>query len=105
MCLALRTMMVPTAQEDAVYKYGPPGEWGHARREWRFLIQAGAGLVADSSPEAEVRGEVWGGVGVGVVGVVGVVKADARGGVGWGRGGYGNLRGEGGWEWGWGWEW
>jgi len=55
MALALRTMIVPTSNEDALYKYGPPGTFGDARREWTFHIQSGAGLVADSVPEAELE--------------------------------------------------
>jgi len=53
MCLALRTMIVPSESGDGLYRYGEPGEWGETRKEWRFFIQAGAGIVADSSPEAE----------------------------------------------------
>jgi anthranilate synthase component I len=44
MALALRTMVMPTAQAT-------PTEGG--RREWTVHLQAGAGLVADSVPEAE----------------------------------------------------
>lgn len=49
MALALRTMVIPTAQGCALYDYAaqPP------RREWTVHIQAGAGLVADSDPAAE----------------------------------------------------
>ncbi|CAG9466433.1 unnamed protein product [Pedinophyceae sp. YPF-701] len=53
MALALRTMIVPTDTRDQMYAYGPPGTFGDCRREWVFHIQSGAGLVADSVPEAE----------------------------------------------------
>ena len=44
MALALRTMVIPTAAADALYKYSPD----RSRREWVVHLQAGAGLVADS---------------------------------------------------------
>lgn len=50
MALALRTMIVPMHDKDHMYSY--KGDSG-PRREWTFHIQAGAGLVADSVPEAE----------------------------------------------------
>ncbi|CAD7702473.1 unnamed protein product, partial [Ostreobium quekettii] len=49
MCLALRTMVIPTAGVDTIYKY----DGAKSRREWVVHIQAGAGLVADSVPEME----------------------------------------------------
>ncbi|CAL5228808.1 g12007 [Coccomyxa viridis] len=49
MALALRTMVIPTAATDTFYEYGPE----KSRREWVVHLQAGAGLVADSVPEAE----------------------------------------------------
>ncbi|BDA45509.1 Anthranilate synthase alpha subunit 1, chloroplastic [Coccomyxa sp. Obi] len=49
MALALRTMVIPTAATDTLYDYGPD----KGRREWVIHVQAGAGLVADSVPEAE----------------------------------------------------
>ena len=77
MALALRTMVVPTRCEDALYDLagdaggdsdgahangnagaasaGAPGVALHPRREWMFHIQAGAGIVADSVPEAEFQ--------------------------------------------------
>ena len=48
--LALRTMVIPTETGDALYSYGG-GEYH--RREWNVHVQAGAGVVADSSPESE----------------------------------------------------
>jgi anthranilate/para-aminobenzoate synthase component I len=56
MALALRTMVVPTAPGDSLYSYGTSGSDEGAvapRREWTVHIQAGAGVVADSVPEAE----------------------------------------------------
>eukprot|EP00884_Botryococcus_braunii_P020774 jgi/Botrbrau1/7380/Bobra.0316s0023.2 len=47
--LALRTMVIPTMVTDAIYDYGH----SKPRREWKINLQAGAGLVADSLPEAE----------------------------------------------------
>ena len=49
--LALRTMVVPTNSSAALYdnSHAPP------RREWRVHVQAGAGIVADSVPEAEYQ--------------------------------------------------
>ena len=58
MALALRTMVVPTAHADTLYDYGG---WDRAaagappRREWVFHLQSGAGIVADSVPEAEYQ--------------------------------------------------
>eukprot|EP00793_Prasinoderma_coloniale_P003451 PRCOL_00006687-RA len=49
MALALRTMVIPTANRDTLYDYGTP----NPRREWLVHLQAGAGVVADSVPEAE----------------------------------------------------
>lgn len=51
MALALRTMVIPTQRDDTLYRYGE-GE-RPARREWVVHVQAGAGIVADSVPEAE----------------------------------------------------
>ena len=54
MALALRTMVVPSAQRSNLYRYGAcTPESGKPRREWAVHIQAGAGLVADSVPESE----------------------------------------------------
>lgn len=50
MALALRTMVVPTSSAECVYDYSRPAR---PRRQWAFHIQAGAGIVADSVPEAE----------------------------------------------------
>lgn len=50
MALALRTMIIPTNAVDHMYSYQ---QGGKPRREWTFHIQAGAGIVADSRPEAE----------------------------------------------------
>ena len=50
MALGLRTMVIPTKGEDALYSYAPPQG---SRREWLVHLQAGAGLVADSVPESE----------------------------------------------------
>ncbi|KAK9829881.1 hypothetical protein WJX72_008431 [[Myrmecia] bisecta] len=47
MCLALRTMVIPTAAARISW------EGNGSRREWVVHLQAGAGLVADSVPEAE----------------------------------------------------
>ncbi|KDD74752.1 hypothetical protein H632_c1096p0, partial [Helicosporidium sp. ATCC 50920] len=51
MALALRTMVVPTAQSDALY--ADRGGTRSPRREWEIHIQAGAGVVVDSVPDAE----------------------------------------------------
>ena len=61
MALALRTMVVPTGRTDGAYLYGGGvgangsgnGIDDHPRREWKVYIQAGAGVVQDSVPEAE----------------------------------------------------
>lgn len=58
MALGLRTMVIPTARDDTMYLYRRAGADGpaandHTRREWVMHLQAGAGLVADSVPEAE----------------------------------------------------
>jgi anthranilate synthase component 1 len=66
MALGLRTMVIPTADEDGLYSYGSQGGGGsgsgsgngggrpaRARREWAVHLQAGAGIVADSVPAAE----------------------------------------------------
>lgn len=50
MALGLRTMVIPTDPADALYDYAHPDG---SRREWTVHLQAGAGLVADSVPEAE----------------------------------------------------
>lgn len=54
--LALRTMVFPTARprHDTLYAYAPGGGGRH-RREWLAHLQAGAGIVADSDPEAEYQ--------------------------------------------------
>lgn len=50
MALGLRTMIIPNAATDTLYQY----RQGQApRREWCIHLQAGAGVVADSVPEAE----------------------------------------------------
>eukprot|EP00882_Tetradesmus_deserticola_P029500 GHRQ01033045.1.p1 GENE.GHRQ01033045.1~~GHRQ01033045.1.p1 ORF type:complete len:154 (+),score=71.93 GHRQ01033045.1:76-537(+) len=49
MALGLRTMVIPTANEDSLYSYSG----ADSRREWTVHLQAGAGLVADSVPESE----------------------------------------------------
>ncbi|GBG70205.1 hypothetical protein CBR_g6337 [Chara braunii] len=50
--LALRTMVFPTfGRYDAMLNYKDPSH----RREWLVHLQAGAGLVADSDPEAEYQ--------------------------------------------------
>jgi anthranilate synthase component 1 len=51
MALALRTMVIPTGNRDTLYDY--TGKDPHPRREWLVHLQAGAGIVADSVPEAE----------------------------------------------------
>ena len=48
--LALRTMVIPTERGDSLYSYV---RGGYPRREWNVHVQAGAGVVADSSPESE----------------------------------------------------
>lgn len=69
MALGLRTMVIPTADEDGLYSYGAEAEGGEGaaasasasaqeqpqrpRREWAVHLQAGAGIVADSVPAAE----------------------------------------------------
>jgi len=61
MALALRTMVVPTAAGDTLYDYARArgsaegGAGAAPRREWLFHVQAGAGIVADSVPEAEYQ--------------------------------------------------
>ncbi|KAK3270231.1 ASTRA complex subunit [Cymbomonas tetramitiformis] len=49
MALALRTMVIPTGQQDKLYKYGS----GHPIPEWTVHLQSGAGIVADSDPDSE----------------------------------------------------
>ncbi|KAK9846928.1 hypothetical protein WJX84_001755, partial [Apatococcus fuscideae] len=49
--LALRTMVIPTAGTDSLYSY----DGAAPRRDWTVHLQAGAGLVADSTPELEAR--------------------------------------------------
>lgn len=51
MALALRTMVVQTAPGDTLYSY----RGATPRREWVVHLQAGAGLVADSQPAAELQ--------------------------------------------------
>ncbi|PNW83101.1 hypothetical protein CHLRE_06g306601v5 [Chlamydomonas reinhardtii] len=55
MALGLRTMIIPDAAADTLYKYTstPAAPGAPPRREWSVHIQAGAGIVADSKPEAE----------------------------------------------------
>ncbi|KAG2486450.1 hypothetical protein HYH03_014897 [Edaphochlamys debaryana] len=54
MALGLRTMVIPDSAADTLYKYDAPSAGGVPhRREWSVHIQAGAGIVADSKPEAE----------------------------------------------------
>ncbi|GLC33428.1 hypothetical protein PLESTM_000070200 [Pleodorina starrii] len=54
MALGLRTMVIPDSCADTLYKYDAPAAPGAPpRREWSVHIQAGAGIVADSRPEAE----------------------------------------------------
>ncbi|GFR49083.1 hypothetical protein Agub_g11111 [Astrephomene gubernaculifera] len=54
MALGLRTMIIPDAAADTLYKYDTPaGPACPPRREWSVHLQAGAGIVADSRPEAE----------------------------------------------------
>jgi anthranilate synthase component 1 len=49
--LALRTMVFPTGtQFDTIYSYNKDGT---KRQEWIANLQAGAGIVADSSPDDE----------------------------------------------------
>lgn len=52
MALGLRTMVIPDAAEDTLYRYNGNSS-GTPRREWSVHLQAGAGIVADSRPEAE----------------------------------------------------
>ena len=52
MALALRTMVVPTAHDDNIYKLSNDAE-KRARREWTIHVQSGAGIVADSDPQSE----------------------------------------------------
>jgi len=54
MALALRTMVVPTAHNDNIYKFSNNIE-SRAKREWTIHVQAGAGIVADSDPESEYQ--------------------------------------------------
>ncbi|OMO76234.1 Anthranilate synthase component I, PabB-like protein [Corchorus olitorius] len=50
--LALRTMVFPTGTRyDTMYSYKD----AHRRQEWVAYLQAGAGIVADSDPDAEHR--------------------------------------------------
>ena len=62
--LALRTMVIPTRDDDYLYDYKPRSEGDGddgadalsarpPRREWCVHIQSGAGVVADSKPIAE----------------------------------------------------
>ena len=54
MALALRTMVVPTAHEENIYKLSNDMS-SRAKREWTIHLQAGAGIVADSDPESEYQ--------------------------------------------------
>ena len=54
MALALRTMVVPTAHEENIYKVSNVPDRS-SRREWTIHIQSGAGIVADSHPESEYQ--------------------------------------------------
>ena len=54
--LALRTMVIPTGNEDALYSYRRgkyPTAQKYHRKEWNVHVQAGAGVVADSDPIME----------------------------------------------------
>merc|ERR1719399_2110519 len=65
MALALRTMVIPSTDQSALYSYagqkaegsvtgeGRQSRFGYPRREWTVHLQAGAGVVADSVPESE----------------------------------------------------
>jgi len=55
MALGLRTMVIPTNRDDTTYKYNRAitTATNETRREWVMHLQAGAGVVADSVPEAE----------------------------------------------------
>jgi anthranilate synthase component 1 len=55
MALALRTMVVPTAHDDNIYKLSNDANSKRARREWTIHVQSGAGIVADSNPESEYQ--------------------------------------------------
>ena len=52
MALALRTMVIPTAHTDNIYKFSSDSK---TKREWTIHLQAGAGIVADSNPESEYQ--------------------------------------------------
>ena len=54
MALALRTMVIPTAHTDNIYKYSNDVDI-RAKREWTIHLQSGAGIVADSDPESEYQ--------------------------------------------------
>lgn len=57
--LALRTMVIPTDPTEAIFRYDerfkPDSSSSGAMRQWEVHLQAGAGLVADSDPEAEYQ--------------------------------------------------
>ena len=55
MAIALRTMVItPASTDDRDGKAASPGQGGNkSKRAWRVHIQAGAGIVADSDPDAE----------------------------------------------------
>lgn len=57
MALALRTMLVPTANTETLFDYAGARKAGRqaARREWVYHLQAGAGVVADSDPDSEYQ--------------------------------------------------
>ena len=56
MALALRTMVVPTAHTDNMYKFSKEAsEPPRSKREWVIHLQSGAGIVADSDPESEYQ--------------------------------------------------
>lgn len=53
MALGLRTMVIPDASLDTLYRYDAANPAAPPRREWSVHLQAGAGIVADSVPEKE----------------------------------------------------
>lgn len=57
--LALRTMVIPSDATEALFRYDDRFKAGEsepvATRQWEVHLQAGAGLVADSNPEAEYQ--------------------------------------------------
>eukprot|EP00958_Prasinococcus_capsulatus_P009876 scaffold956_cov533-Prasinococcus_capsulatus_cf.AAC.5 len=53
MALALRTMVIPTQEQNYLYSSNRGNSHSSRRRQWTVHLQAGAGVVADSCPEAE----------------------------------------------------